>query len=124
MSSTSFLSKAQLSVLVRNDRLQVNVLSAAMHIILHLPKMLQTAKEHPETVPRIVLVSSDTHYWATISTEAIDAPNMLRYLSDRDPMQFSGEYVYLPLSNGLYDLIPALLHSYSKMYPESKSKRC
>ncbi|KAF9255372.1 NAD(P)-binding protein [Marasmius fiardii PR-910] len=62
--------------------LQVNVISAALHIILHIPKMLETARKYPKFTPRIVIVSSDTHYWVTIPQEAIDAPNSLEFLNE------------------------------------------
>ncbi|KAK1232147.1 hypothetical protein PQX77_004718 [Marasmius sp. AFHP31] len=96
--------------------LQVNVLSCAMHIILHLPKMLQTAKEHPGTVPRIVVVSSDTHYWGKISAEAMNAPSTLRSLSDHNPAQFTADKMYpetksneyLPLPPDRYSVYPVL----------------
>ncbi|KAL0058309.1 hypothetical protein AAF712_015026 [Marasmius tenuissimus] len=38
--------------------LQSNVLGPALHIILHLPKLLDTAKKYPKSTPRIVLVSN------------------------------------------------------------------
>ncbi|KAJ8077835.1 hypothetical protein PM082_002275 [Marasmius tenuissimus] len=91
--------------------LQVNVLSCAMHIILHLPKMFQTANEHPETVPRIVVVSSDTHHWGKISAEAMKAPSMLRCLSDHNPAHFTGDKMY-PESKILSTMFIRTLQSY------------
>ncbi|KAL0566976.1 hypothetical protein V5O48_015024, partial [Marasmius crinis-equi] len=61
--------------------LQVNILALAHHIILHLPKLLETAKNYPETVPRIVVVSSDVHYWAKISPEVVEAAKPLKFLN-------------------------------------------
>ncbi|KAL0056754.1 hypothetical protein AAF712_016636 [Marasmius tenuissimus] len=64
--------------------LQSNVLGPALHIILHLPKLLDTAKKYPKSTPRIVLVSSNVHYWTTTPvTEALKAPNVLDFLNDK-----------------------------------------
>ncbi|KAJ8074042.1 hypothetical protein PM082_012333 [Marasmius tenuissimus] len=62
--------------------IQVNLLSTALRIILHLPKMIETAEKYPETVPRVVYVSSGSHYSQTISKEAVDAPETLRVVSE------------------------------------------
>ncbi|KAJ8074046.1 hypothetical protein PM082_012337 [Marasmius tenuissimus] len=62
--------------------LQVNVLSTALRIILHLPKLVETAKKFPDTVPRIVYVTSGAHYIRTISPEVIDASNTLKVIND------------------------------------------
>ncbi|KAF9260787.1 short-chain dehydrogenase [Marasmius fiardii PR-910] len=62
--------------------LQVNLISTALHMILHIPKMLETAKKYRDFTPRIVVVSSGTHYWSTIPNEAIDAPNSLIFLNE------------------------------------------
>ncbi|KAJ7286856.1 hypothetical protein C8J57DRAFT_572775 [Mycena rebaudengoi] len=43
--------------------LQVNCLATNLLTLLLLPSMLRTATRH-STVPRIVVVSSETHYWA------------------------------------------------------------
>ncbi|KAF9269318.1 short-chain dehydrogenase [Marasmius fiardii PR-910] len=61
--------------------LQVNVLANALHLILHIPKMLDTAKKYPRVTPRIVSVSSDIHYYGTVPTEAIDASNTLKFVN-------------------------------------------
>ncbi|KAK1219760.1 hypothetical protein PQX77_017500 [Marasmius sp. AFHP31] len=64
--------------------LQSNVLGPALHIILHLPKLLDTAKKYPKSTPRIVLVSSNVHYWTTTPvTEALKAPSALEFLNDK-----------------------------------------
>ncbi|KAK1216298.1 hypothetical protein PQX77_021085, partial [Marasmius sp. AFHP31] len=68
--------------------LQVNVLGIALHIILHLPKLLETAKKHSEHVPRVVMVSSNYHHWETFSAEAIQADNTLKFINAKD--QFGG----------------------------------
>ncbi|KAF9260800.1 NAD(P)-binding protein, partial [Marasmius fiardii PR-910] len=69
--------------LTPDDCLQVNLISTALHIVLHIPKMLRTARKYRELTPRIVVVSTDSHYWSTIHTEAIDAPNSLEFLNQK-----------------------------------------
>ncbi|KAK1224905.1 hypothetical protein PQX77_012182 [Marasmius sp. AFHP31] len=67
-----------------DDNLQVNLLGPALHLLLHLPKLLETAKKYPETTPRIVWVSSDIHYRADEPLkEILDAPNSLEFLNDK-----------------------------------------
>ncbi|KAK1225845.1 hypothetical protein PQX77_011207 [Marasmius sp. AFHP31] len=62
--------------------LQANVLSTALRIILHLPKLVETAKKYSDTVPRIVYVTSGAHYMQTVSPEVIDASNTLKVIND------------------------------------------
>ena len=38
--------------------------------------MLRTAKEY-NTTPRIVIVSSEVHYWAKLDKDVVDSPNGL-----------------------------------------------
>jgi retinol dehydrogenase-12 len=46
--------------------------------------MVETAKTH-HTTPRIVVVSSEVHYWTTLSQEVLDSSNPLRLLGkDKD----------------------------------------
>ncbi|KAG7091762.1 hypothetical protein E1B28_008164 [Marasmius oreades] len=63
--------------------LQVNHLSFGLHAMYHIPKMLETAKKYGAN-PRIVLVSSDTHYWTRVPAEAIEAPNSLEFLNSKE----------------------------------------
>ncbi|KAK7458153.1 hypothetical protein VKT23_010061 [Stygiomarasmius scandens] len=53
--------------------LQVNNLAPTLLALRLLPKMMETAKKYA-TFPRLVVVSSNTHYWSTIEKEIIDAP--------------------------------------------------
>ncbi|KAG7093104.1 hypothetical protein E1B28_009390 [Marasmius oreades] len=64
--------------------LQVNVVGAALHIILNLPKMLETAERYPKLTPRIVLVTSGAHYTVDLPAESIHAQNMLEYLNSEE----------------------------------------
>ncbi|KIK56207.1 hypothetical protein GYMLUDRAFT_230308 [Collybiopsis luxurians FD-317 M1] len=66
--------------------LQTNVLGPSLHALLLLPYMVQTAEKHG-TKPRVVFVSSDTHYWASFdgkSKKFVDQPNMIEGLSSRE----------------------------------------
>ncbi|KAJ3507601.1 hypothetical protein NLJ89_g6210 [Agrocybe chaxingu] len=47
---------------------QTNVLSQSLLSLLLLPRMLETAHENA-TLPRLVVVSSDTHYFSTMGTQ-------------------------------------------------------
>ncbi|KAH9479748.1 Short chain dehydrogenase sol3 [Psilocybe cubensis] len=56
---------------------QVNYLATSLLALLLLPTMVQTAKEYDVT-PRIVVVSSEVHYWAKIDPAILEAPNPLK----------------------------------------------
>ena len=51
--------------------------------ILLLPRMLETAEKF-NTLPRLVVVSSDVHHWATLKQEVLEAPNPLRVFGGKD----------------------------------------
>ncbi|KAF5375093.1 hypothetical protein D9758_000208 [Tetrapyrgos nigripes] len=65
------------------QELQVNHLGPTLLSFLLLPKMITTAKTH-NTHPRLVSVSSNVHYWASIEKELIDAPNPLEICSSKE----------------------------------------
>ncbi|KAL0571617.1 hypothetical protein V5O48_010351 [Marasmius crinis-equi] len=73
--------------------LQVNVLGPALHVFLSLPKLLSTGQKHPETTPRVVMVSSDVHYWAKFPAEVINAPKPLEAMSQRENWVSSNRYL-------------------------------
>ncbi|KAF8180838.1 short-chain dehydrogenase [Pholiota molesta] len=56
---------------------QVNNIAPSLLAVLLLPLMVDTGKKY-NTTPRLVVVSSEVHYWTTIPKEVIDAPNPLR----------------------------------------------
>ncbi|KAJ7502584.1 hypothetical protein B0H11DRAFT_2188382 [Mycena galericulata] len=56
--------------------IQVNHLATSLLAILLLPSMIKTAQQH-STLPRIVVVSSGTHYWATIEKPLVDSPEIV-----------------------------------------------
>ncbi|ESK97852.1 retinol dehydrogenase 12 [Moniliophthora roreri MCA 2997] len=61
--------------------LQVNAIAPAIQVLLLLPIMLKTAREHSVT-PRIVNVASDTHYWATLPRDKrVTSGNILEAMS-------------------------------------------
>jgi len=45
--------------------------------------MLETAEKF-NTLPRLVVVSSDVHHWATLKQEVLEAPNPLRVFGGKD----------------------------------------
>ncbi|KAJ3733725.1 hypothetical protein DFJ43DRAFT_994570 [Lentinula guzmanii] len=64
---------------------QTNAIAPSLHTLLLLPYMIKTAEEY-KTKPRIVLVSSDVHYWAmnSKSRKFVSQPNMIDALSSVD----------------------------------------
>jgi retinol dehydrogenase 12 len=58
------------------DRFQVNNLSTSLLALRLLPMMLRTAEKH-HTNPRIVVVSSDVHYWVKLDKDVVDSPDGL-----------------------------------------------
>ncbi|KAJ7089895.1 hypothetical protein B0H15DRAFT_839693 [Mycena belliarum] len=59
--------------------LQVANLSTPLVALLLLPIMLKTAIEH-NTTPRIVVVSSNVHYWTTLTKEVLESSAILETL--------------------------------------------
>jgi NAD(P)-dependent dehydrogenase (short-subunit alcohol dehydrogenase family) len=53
---------------------QVNNLSTSLLALLLLPHLLETAQKY-NTTPRLVVVSSEMHYWTKFEQRLIDAPN-------------------------------------------------
>ncbi|KAL0567714.1 hypothetical protein V5O48_014286 [Marasmius crinis-equi] len=71
---------------------QVNVLGLALHVVLHLPKLLETAEKHPEITPRVVIVSSDVHYWAAFPDEVVSAPKPLEAMISKETWKPGNRY--------------------------------
>ncbi|KAJ6618970.1 hypothetical protein B0H10DRAFT_2164030 [Mycena sp. CBHHK59/15] len=63
--------------------LQVNCLSTPLVALLLLPLMIETAQEH-STLPRIVIVSSGTHYWVDIEKSVCENPEVLKTLGSSE----------------------------------------
>ncbi|THH20352.1 hypothetical protein EW146_g961 [Bondarzewia mesenterica] len=61
--------------------LQVNHLSCMLLSLLLLPCMLSSASSS-SPYPRMVIVSSDVHYWANLTKDELASPNILEKLND------------------------------------------
>jgi NAD(P)-dependent dehydrogenase (short-subunit alcohol dehydrogenase family) len=66
-----------------SHRFQVSCLSTPLMALLLLPTMLKTAREH-STVPRLVVVSSEVHYWASIEKQIRENHAMLKTLGSAE----------------------------------------
>src|SRR5882762_3792706 len=85
VSDTSFRHRPLTSSAVYRRRLQVNDLSCVLLSILLLPCLLKAPKELPQ--PRLVIVSSDNHYHATLEKE-ISSPGILERLNAKEHCTF------------------------------------
>jgi NAD(P)-dependent dehydrogenase (short-subunit alcohol dehydrogenase family) len=72
--------------------LQVNCLAMPLLSLLLLPHMVRTGSQY-STVPRIVVVASDVHYWASIEQRVLDTPNVLTTLGSKE--YCTPKYVFL-----------------------------
>jgi len=84
--------------------IQVNDIATSLLSLLLLPRMIQTAKNY-STTPRLVVVSSATHYWADIEQKAIDSPNYLKTLGSQEyctPTVMGKRYPLSKLLNVLF----------------------
>ncbi|KAJ7173561.1 hypothetical protein C8R46DRAFT_1083145 [Mycena filopes] len=63
--------------------LQVNCLSGPLLALRLLPAMIKTAQEH-STVPRIVVVSSEVHYYKDIEKKVCENPDILKTLGSSE----------------------------------------
>ncbi|KAF7796917.1 hypothetical protein EIP86_008102 [Pleurotus ostreatoroseus] len=62
--------------------LQVNHLSTALLSLLLMPNLIHTAQANG-TISRMVIVSSDMHYWIKLEEELLDSPSLLQKLSEK-----------------------------------------
>ncbi|KAF9031682.1 short-chain dehydrogenase [Hymenopellis radicata] len=84
--------------------LQVNNIASPLLSLRLLPHMVRTAAAF-STTPRLVTVASETHYWAVIGKELIEAPALLAKLSDETyctPSRLRGRYYICKLLNVLF----------------------
>ncbi|KAJ7708899.1 hypothetical protein B0H17DRAFT_916458 [Mycena rosella] len=84
--------------------LQVNCLSTSLVALLLLPIMVKTAKEH-STLPRIVVVSSEVHYWYTFEKGLSEDPEILKTLGSAEyctPKKMEERYILTKLLNVLF----------------------
>lgn len=87
------------------EMIQVNNLSAMLLTILLLPCLLNAASSGSSPNPRIVIVSSDVHYWANLSKEMADGDKVLQKLSNKDyctPQVMADRYFLSKLLNVLF----------------------
>lgn len=63
--------------------LQVNHLSTSLLALLLLPAMIKTAQQH-STSPRLVVVSSDMHYWVKMDKNLSENPDILKTLGSAE----------------------------------------
>jgi len=68
---------------------QVNNLCTSLLALRLLPAVLRTAENH-QTTPRIVVVSSEVHYWAELDKDVIDSPDGLMKFGKQEIQQISG----------------------------------
>jgi len=93
--------------------LQVNSLGPALHVLLLLPIIMNTAKSH-SVVPRIVVVSSEVIFFANIGSDAIAASNTLETLSSKEyctPEVFATRYQQSKILNIM------LVHKLAELLP-------
>ncbi len=76
--------------LIKITRVQVNDLAQSLLALLLLPILLDTADKY-DTIPRLVVVTSELHYWAKFDKALIDSPQPLRLFAHKDHMR--GKYV-------------------------------
>ncbi|KAH9965253.1 hypothetical protein BC827DRAFT_1265279 [Russula dissimulans] len=84
------------------EQIQVNHLSAVLLTVLLLPCLLRAASSGISTNPRVVIVSSELHYWANLRKKAVESDNILRKLNDKAHCTFrvmAGRYPVTKLLN-------------------------
>ncbi len=74
----------QIAVLIVLVRVQVNHLSAILLTILLFPCLFKAVSSGTSPNPRVVIVSSDVHYWAKFSKVELESDKILQKLSDKD----------------------------------------
>ncbi|KAF8176360.1 NAD(P)-binding protein [Mycena galopus ATCC 62051] len=80
---------------------QISCLSTPLLAFLLLPAMLKTAREH-STLPRLVVVSSEVHYWASIEKDVRENPDILKTLGSAEyctPIKMVSRYLLIKLLN-------------------------
>ncbi|GLB39563.1 putative protein CC1G_02706 Coprinopsis cinerea okayama7 130 [Lyophyllum shimeji] len=63
--------------------LQVNCLAPSLLALRLLPRMIQTSQEHG-TRPRLVIVTSEVHFWSNIEQKVLDGPSIYKTLSSKE----------------------------------------
>jgi len=65
------------------EQIQVNHLSAVLLTVLLFPCLLRAASSTSRN-PRVVIVSSELHYWAKLTKEEVECDNILRKINDKE----------------------------------------
>jgi retinol dehydrogenase 12 len=76
-------------ILTALRRIQVNHLSSVLLTVLLLPCLLKAASSGTSPNPRVVVLSSDVHYWAKLSKEEVESAKILDKLNDKDHCTYS-----------------------------------
>jgi hypothetical protein len=63
--------------------MQVNYLAQSLLALLLLPQMIRTAEEY-STTPRLVMVSSEVHFFATLPQQVMESQNILETLGSKE----------------------------------------
>ncbi|KAJ7663868.1 hypothetical protein DFH06DRAFT_1188700 [Mycena polygramma] len=63
--------------------LQINCLSTPLVALLLLPALIKTTNEH-STLPRLVVVSSEVHYWVDIEKRVCENPDIIKTLGSSE----------------------------------------
>ena len=79
MSEVSFHIRCDTDV---QNSLQVNHLATALLSLLLLPNLVRAGKTNG-TMSRLVVTSSDTHYWTKLDEEVLRADDILQKLNDK-----------------------------------------
>lgn len=77
--------------------IQVNNLGPFLLSLLLLPHLIKTGRQNPASAtPRLVIVTSETHYWGTITKEEQTSPKILEKIGSKDyctPSVMAARYV-------------------------------
>ena len=65
-------------------RIQVNHLSAMLLTTLLFPCLLKAVSSGTSPNPRVVIVSSEVHYWTQFTKAEVESDKILQKLSDKD----------------------------------------
>jgi len=64
-------------------RVQVNDISQPLLALLLLPILLETAKKY-NVQPRLVVVTSEMHFWSELDKKLVDSGNFFRQYAHKD----------------------------------------
>ncbi|TEB37324.1 NAD(P)-binding protein [Coprinellus micaceus] len=84
------------------ESLQVNNISTSLLCLRLAPRLVETAKQHPGNRPRIVVVSSEVHYWRTIPESVYNTHSPFQTLGSQEfctQKEMGDRYVITKLLN-------------------------